>query len=88
MNKNSLSKVIESLVLPKYPWIDSYHYRISLYDDMEKYSVKYYVKPEDDGTFTVTEEMSKVEELTYTLFMMLGPDKGQFLNEVIFLIKQ
>jgi len=86
MNKNSLSKVIESLVLPKYPWIDSY--RISLYDNMEKYSVKYYVKPEDDGMFTVTEEMNKVEELTYTLFMMLGPDKGQFLNEVIFLIKQ
>jgi hypothetical protein len=88
MNKNSLHKVIESFILPKYPWIDSFS--ISLYSDTpsQKYSVRYYVKPEDDGMFTVTEEMNKVEELTYTLFMMLGPDKGQFLNEVIFLIKQ
>jgi hypothetical protein len=87
MNKDSLSKVIESLVLPKYPWIDSFD--VSLFDTSdEKYAVKYYVMPEDDGSFTVTNEMGEAETLTYDLFKMLGPDYGQFLNEVIFLIKQ
>ena len=87
MNKDSLSKVIESLVLPKYPWIDSFN--VSLFDTPdEKYAVNYYVKPEDDGLFTVTEEMNEVEKLTYSLFIMLGPDNNQTLNEVLFLIKQ
>lgn len=88
MIKDALHKVIESFVLPKYPWI--YSYTISLYYDspLEKYAVKYYVEPEENGSFTVTNEMSEVETITYDLFKMLGPDYGQFLNEVIFLIKQ
>jgi hypothetical protein len=49
--------------------------------------VYYYVRPEDDGSFTVTEEMSEVEELTNTLFRMLGPEIYQSLTEVLFLIK-
>ena len=84
MNKNSLHRVIESLVLPKYPWIDSFN--ISLFDTPdEKYAVKYYIKPEESVGI---KEMDEAEELTYSLFMMLAPEYGQFLNEVIFLIKQ
>jgi len=87
MNKNSLHKVIDSFVIPKYPWIEGYDIEVYLDAPIEKYSVYYYVRPEDDGDFTVTEEMDEVEKLTETLFRMIGPERNQVFNEVIFLVK-
>ena len=87
MNKNSLHKIIDSFVLPRYPWIEGYHIELYLDVPFEKYNIDYYVKPEEDGSFTVTEEMGKAEKLTEDLFRMLGPEHYQILNEIIFLVK-
>lgn len=96
--KNSLDKIIGSFILPKYPWIEDYdiNVRTTGYEGgafigkvivAEDYIVKYYVKPDDDGDFTVTEEMNEAENLTHTLFRMIGPDKNQYLDEIVFLVK-
>jgi hypothetical protein len=87
MNKNSLHKIIDAFVLPKYPWIEGYHIEFYLDAPLEKYNIDYYVKPEEDGLFTVTEEMNEAEKLTDSLFRMLGPEPYQILNEIIFLVK-
>jgi len=87
MNKDSLHKVIDSFVIPKYPWIEEYDIKVYLNSTIRKYSVYYYITPEDDGSFTVTEEMDDVEKLTETLFRMLGPERYQILNEILFLVK-
>ena len=88
MNKDSLHKVIDSFVIPKYPWIEDYRIELHLDAPTERYMVYYYVRPEDDGSFTVTEEMDDVEKLTETLFRILGPERNQVFNEVLFLVKK
>lgn len=87
MNNISLHKVIKSLILKKYDWIVDY--RIEFYfDSLEKYSIIYYVNPDENGTLTVTEEVKEVDELTNTLFRMLGPRSTQILDSVEFHIKE
>jgi len=87
MNKDSLHKIISSFVIPKYPWIEEFTIQVFFDAPTEKYSIYYFVKPEEDGSFTVTEEMSEVEKLTETLFRIIGPDKNQYLNEILFIVK-
>lgn len=86
MNRESLKKVIESLVLPKYPWIEDLDVSVhttrhplikSKKIVSEKYTVSYYIGTDEDGTFTVTEDMQKLDSLTHTLFKMLGPKEHQ-----------
>lgn len=87
MNNISLHKVIKSLVLKKYDWIVDY--RIEFYfDSLEKYTVIYYVNPDENGAFTITEEFKEVDELTNNLFKMLAPRSTQVLDGVVFRIKE
>jgi hypothetical protein len=87
MNKNALHRIIGSVILPRYPWIEGYSIELYLDAPMEKYTIYYYIKPEDDGDFTVTEEMNEVEKMTEDLFRIIGPDRHQVLQEVLFLVK-
>jgi hypothetical protein len=87
MTKDSLSKIIGTFVLEKYTWIEEFTVDVVWDPPFEKFRVTYYVRPEDNNTFTVNEEMNKVDELTLTLFRMLGPDRLQYLDEVHFFSK-
>ena len=84
--KNGLEKLINKVIIPKYPWIEDFD--VSVHTDRhplsrskkivsEKYTVIYFVSTDEDGTFTVTEDMQKLDSFTYTLFNMLGPERYQ-----------
>lgn len=87
MNNISLHKVIRALVLRKYDWIVDY--RIEFYfGALERYTIYYYVNPDENGTLTVTEEIKEADELTHNLFKMLAPKSYQILDGVEFHIKE
>lgn len=67
-----LHKVIQKIILPKYPWIKGYNINSHYEDNHEYISVMYHPKPDESGFFSITEEFKEVEDLTKSLFKMLG----------------
>lgn len=92
INNNSLEKIIKSIVLPQFPWIDDYEIldnEAAMFGTSRHYyRINYFIFPDKDGTFTVTEDMNEVEELTKSLFRMLGPERDEALEGVGFYTKQ
>ena len=87
--KNSLDKIIQSMVLPQFPWIVDYEILMERAEHMDRdyYRINYFIAT-NDGTFTVTEDMKVVEELTKSLFKMVGPDyRKQIFEGVEFYAK-
>jgi hypothetical protein len=94
--KDSLDKLIKKLVLPKYPIIKDYEITVDVYKPTlplaggkkkiasEHYTVSYDLSSDEDGNFTVTDDLGKIDKLTVTLFKMLGPEHYQKLNNVDF----
>jgi hypothetical protein len=90
--KDALDKLIKKLVLRKYPIIKDYEIKISTLKGLggskkiafEKYTFVYLLSPDEDGNFTVNEDLVKIEELTETLFKMLGPKDYQKFSGVEF----
>ena len=92
--KNSLDKIIQSMVLPQFPWIVDYEILMERAEHMDRdyYRINYFIATDDSDnheTFTVTEDMKVVEELTKSLFKMVGPDyRKQIFEGVEFYAKQ
>ncbi len=93
MDKIALDKIIKKIVFPKYPSIKDceiivHTYRPPIGDGKkigyERFRVNYFLTPDKDGTFTVTDDIKKIEDLTKTLFNMLGPKNYQSLDGVEF----
>lgn len=91
--KEALSKIIYKLILGKYPWIEDFDIKVHTFSPsmggskkigFETYDVIYTVTSEEDGAFTVNDELGEVEELTETLFKMIGPEHYQRLQGVKF----
>jgi len=97
--KEALDKLINKLVLRKYPFIVDFEINadtfrpvmgrlkdggITIKIGVEKYVVIYYVTPDEDGDITVTEDFKKVAELTENLFNLLGPKEYQRFDDVEF----
>lgn len=78
MNRISLEKVIDKLILPKYPWILAHDVEINNSGPEEYFTVNYYISPswlkENDKRQHLYIE---VEKLTHKLFKMLGPESWQ-----------
>lgn len=85
MFKSSLDKIIQSMVLPQFPWIVDYEILEERIESMDRdyYRINYFIAT-NDGTFTVIEDMSVVEKLSKSLFKMIGPDKNQKFEGVEF----
>jgi len=77
---NGLSKIIKSLILPQFPWLQGFDIKI-VGDRL--YEVIYYPKSSYLGVFTVTPEFKEVEDMTKSLFKMLGI-KDKVLTNVQF----
>jgi hypothetical protein len=90
--KEALDKLIKKLVLRKYPIIKDYEIIVDTFRSglggkkigSEVYRFEYNITPDEDGTFTVTDDLRKIEELTETLFKMLGPMNYQRFGGVEF----
>lgn len=81
----SLKKVIKSLVLPQFPWIVDFEvisFGSPFKFEFKEVIVKYFVEPEEDGLFTVTEDVAKLEDLTKTVFKMINFDDVYSLGRV------
>ena len=89
MFKSSLDKIIQSMVLPQFPWIVDYEILEERIESMDRdyYRINYFIATNDE-TFTVIEDMSVVEKLSKSLFKMIGPDKNQKFEGVEFYAKQ
>jgi hypothetical protein len=88
--KDALNKLIKKLVLPKHPWIKDYEILedvVSL-KRQKYYRVNYFVTRDGDGTFERAEDMRNVEEITTTLFKLLGPAIYQKLEGVDFYLNK
>lgn len=86
MNQNSLHKVIKSFILPKYDWIVDFKIRMHLNAPREEYTVTYYVEPDEEGMFSVRDEMNEVDNLTLTMFRMVGANYNQILDDVFYVV--
>ena len=82
------------MVLPQFPWIVDYEILMERAEHMDRdyYRINYFIATDDldtHETFTVTEDMKVVEELTKSLFKMVGPDyRKQIFEGVEFYAKQ
>jgi len=95
--KESLNKLINKLVLRKYPFIKDYEIKVDT-DKLsslkalggrkkiafERYKIIYIITPDKDGGFPYDDEFNKIAELTETLFKMLGPEHYQRFDDVEF----
>ena len=85
MDRTSLHKIIQSFILPKYPWIVDYHIDFYYDSPIEKYTVTYHT---DSPDITDKEdEVNEVEKLSHSLFKMLGLGRNQSINDVEFVYK-
>ena len=78
--ENGLSKIIKSLILPQFPWLQGFDIKI-VGDRL--YEVIYYPKSSYLDVFTVTPEFKEVEDMTKSVFKMLGI-KDKVLTNVQF----
>ena len=94
--KESLEKIINRLLLPKYPWIKDFEIKVYTFSPVvsnskkigfESYAVIYDVVPGEENIITRNEFM-KVEELTETLFKMVGPEHYQNFKGVEFYVEE
>ena len=95
MMKVLLDRLIKKLIIGKYPFIEDFEINEKYFSSsfsngklkkigVEKYVVIYYVTPNEDGDFIVTDEFKEVAELTETCFNALGPKEYQRFDDVEF----
>lgn len=68
----ALRKVIEKFILPKFPWVKSYRLEPTEWEDHIYITVVYIPVLDDDGLMTVSGGFAEIEELTETMFKMIG----------------
>ena len=82
MMKEALDKLINRLVLRKYPFISDYEIKVDTFRPVignskkigsEVYRFEYTVAPDENGKFPYDSDFYQIAELTETLFKMLGP---------------
>lgn len=82
----TLRKVIDSIIIPKYPWIESYEIsQMMQYDGNRYYSVT--IIPTDEFYEThrgwaVHKHQIKLQEEIKSLFNMIGPAEDQFFDSL------
>lgn len=84
------------MILGQYPWIEDFEIKVYTFRPgmaskkiaYQDYEVIYNVHPDKDGAFTVTDEFAKVEDLTETLFKMIGPEHYQRFKGVKFYVNE
>jgi hypothetical protein len=93
MIKDLLDKLIRKIILAKFPFIQDYEISVTTFRPSlggskkigyERYRVNYFLSPDEDGTFAVTDDLQEIEDLTKLLFDMLGPKNYQNLEGVEF----
>ncbi len=65
----SLQKIITSLIIPQFPWLQGFDVKLT---NNRFYEVVYYPKSSYLGVFTVVPEFKEVEDMTKSVFKMLG----------------
>lgn len=85
------------MILGQYPWIEDFEVKVWTFGpalggskkiSFQDFAVVYSVNPDKDGAFTVTDEFAKVEDLTETLFKMIGPEHYQRFKGVEFVVEE
>lgn len=86
MIEKTLKKVIDSIIIPKYPWISSYEISSEMsYDGNRYYSVT--IIPTDEfykthKGWSVNPYRIKLQEEIKSLFKMIGPGEDQFFDSL------
>ena len=86
MIEKTLRKVIDSIIIPKYPWISSYEISSEMnYNGINYYSVT--IIPTDEFYEThkgwlVNTHRIKLQKEIESLFSMIGPREDQILGSV------
>lgn len=88
MDKTLLEKTINSVILPRYEWINNFIVYLNIVETptyLENYSITYYVNSGEIGSPTVIEQMEEAESLTRSSFKMLAPEFNQILYDIEFI---
>ena len=79
----SLNNIVNKLILPKYPWIDRYEWRVFSMDGYDYYSL--WINPVEgfkDSVIFLDKYEVEVEDEMKSLFAMLNPEPNQKFNRV------
>ena len=82
-----LHKIIERFILPQFPWITGYRIRVARENGLDFVLVIYYPESDEEGFF-VHEGFKEVEDLTYTVFKMMGFNQDTRFEGVRFMAKE
>jgi len=83
-----LHKIIERFILPQFPWITGYRIRVARENGLDFVLVIYYPELDEEGAFIVDESFKEVEDLTYTVFKMMGFNQDTRFEGVRFMAKE
>ena len=88
-----LHKIIQRFILPKFPWIDDYNIIVTDQSGFKFVLVTYYPKVEkkdffDEEGFFVHKGFREAEDLTDTVFKMMGFDSNTIFEGVRFEAKE
>lgn len=80
METKVLYKLIEKVIIPKYPWIKDFKWVTRFYAGTQYFGLEIYVDP---GFYGLAADMeSKIEKDVQSLFRAVGPPSGVFFDSV------
>lgn len=80
METRVLYKLIEKIIVPKYPWIKDFKWTTRFYAGTQYYGLEVYVDPE---SYSTAEDMEReLHKDVITLFRSVGPPSGVFFDSV------
>lgn len=82
--KESLNKIIQTLILPQFPWVKDYEIYSSPENGYDDISIIYTPQTDEDGGFVITDDFKKLEKLTKDVFKKLGLGAKYRLYTVVF----
>ena len=80
METRVLYKLIDKVIIPKYPWIKEFNWTTRFYGGIQYYGLEIYVDPEN---YSIAEDMEReLEKDVITLFRSVGPPSGVYFGNV------
>lgn len=83
MNENTLAKLIDKLLLPKYSWVEDFRITLNTDDEYDTvYIVSINVQRGKKDLNVSADELQKLRNEIKSIFTMLGPSRNEFLKIV------
>ena len=86
METRVLYKLIDKIIIPKYPWIKEFNWTTRFYGGTQYYGLDVYVDPKTYPELP-EKESTKLEKDLISLFRAVGPPAGVYFDSVTIFAK-